>query len=553
MPRGSTLRTPSGVIAVLVSLAAAALMVWRMRRGLDITDEAFYLALPLRFALGDRPFVDELNIAQTAGLLIYPFVRAYTFAVGSSTGLFLFIRLLYLVFFGLVGWSAFALARTRLSSPAALLVGTACLCFIPYGLPGLSYNTLSMGLFALGLFVVARWLLLGNPTRGLLRAPLFWAGVAHAGSCFAYPSLLLGVVATLAVLFVLALCERLRASCTYALGGVAFCLAVSPLFLAAGSHLRAVFAYSGGSGSVAAFTWPEAASKLTAFLAQHPQLPLAAFLSAVALTVARRFPLLTAVGVMFLPRLALGSQMPGSIASLGFVSCFALLGPVLSLGLRDRRTARVLVFGIALPSGVAGAVAGLSSSNGIVAVGLGLYPGAILTAMLLAMFIDQTLRLGGWPRVRPYLALSPALVVWSLLEFCVTQDCVYRDGRLDDLTALMKVGPYKGIYTSPAKQEFLRLLAADIQAYGRGERALFIYDLPAGYLMAYRRPLTASPWIFPLLSRAEADAAYFRNHAKSGDLVVVDRAYPQLPLNQAIVSLSLLAETRPSYAVYLVR
>ena len=555
--RGGAFRTPGGLAAVAICVAALVAMLWRMRFGLDVSDEAFYVALPVRFALGDKPFVDELNIAQTAGLLIYPIIRVYT-AIAGTSGIFYFIRLLYLVFFGLVGWSAYALAKTRLSQPAALLIGTACLCFIPYGLPGLSYNTLSMGLFALGLFVVARWLLVSERSRSIVRSPMFWAGVAHAGACFAYASLLLAVLGTAAVIVFLARGERVRATLTYAAGGLAFCVLVSPIFLMAGAaSLREVFAYSGGSGSTATFTIATTSLRLTAFLAQYPQLPFAAFIAAVTMTVARRYALLTAAGAAFLPLLARGSLLTGPLASLGFVSCFALLGPILSLGLRDRRAARVLVVGIAVPSGIAATMAALSSGNGVFAAGLGLYPAAILTATILAMFIDETLKAGGWPTMRPYLALAPAVVLYVLLQYITAQDCIYRDGMRADLTARVTEGPYKGLYTSPAKKEFLHTLSEDIRTYGgRAERALFVYDLPVGYLIANRRPLATSPWIFTLPSRVELDARYFRNHASSGDLIIVDRAQPNMPLDRAVLQRSDLVAARTAfipYTVYVVR
>ncbi|CAN5905450.1 hypothetical protein BH11MYX4_BH11MYX4_32490 [soil metagenome] len=556
-PSRDAFRSPAGLVAVAISVVTLLTVLSRMRYGIDFSDEAFYLALPVRFALGDRPFVDELNIAQTAGLLIYPFVRVYM-AIAGTTGIFFFIRVLYVVFFGLVGWSAYGLARTRLSPPASLLVGTACVCFIPYGLPGLSYNTLSMGLFAVGLFVVARWLLTDVPRQSVARSPMFWAGVAHAAACFAYASLLLAVGTTALAIVVLADRERVRATLLYAAGGAAFCVLVSPLFLAAGgAHLREMLAYSGGSSVTAAFTAAGVSAKLTAFLAQYPQLPFAAFIAAVSMTVARRYPLLTAIAVCFLPLLGRGSLLVGVHGSLGFGSCFALLGPILSLGLRDRRSARVLFGAVTLPSLVAGAVSGLSSGNGVTAVGLGMYPGMILTAMILAMFIDETLKAGGWPMLRPYLALSPAVVLWVLLGYITAEDGIYRDGLRAELTAKVTEGPYKGLYTVPMKREFLRTMTADIATYAHGERALFIYDLPIGYLIANRRPLVTSAWIFTLPSRIEPDARYFRSHAKSGDFVIVDHPQPRMPLDRDVLERSELVASRNvgiwRYTAYVVR
>ena len=550
-------RTPAGLAAIAISVLTLLTVLSRMRYGIDFSDEAFYLALPVRFALGDRPFVDELNIAQTAGLLIYPFVRLYMVFAGT-TGIFFFIRILYVVFFGLVGWSAYGLARTRLSRPASLLVGTACIGFIPYGLPGLSYNTLSTGLFAVGLFVVARWLLVEERKRRLLRSPMLWAGFAHAAACFAYASLVLGVIATAVAILILARGQRIRGTLLYAAGGAAFCVLVAPIFLAAGpAHLREMIAYSGGSGATAGFTVAVMSAKLTAFLAQYPQLPFAAFAAAVSMTVARRYPLITAVALCFLPMLGRGSLLVGVHASLGYISCIALLGPILSLGLRDRRLARVLFVAVAVPSGVAGAVAGLSSGNGVVAVGLGLYPAAILTALILAVFIDDTLKSGGWPTLRPYFALSPAVFLWLLASYITADDAIYRDGPRPALTAKVTEGPYKGLYTTNSKREFLRTMTGDVQRYSHGDRVLFVYDLPIGYLIANRRPLVASTWIFSLPSRIEPDARYFRSHVKSGDLVIIDHLQARMPLDRAVLELSDPIGTRTvgmwTYTAYVVR
>lgn len=551
-------RTPHGFIAIATSLSALLAMLWRMRYGIDFSDEAFYIALPMRFALGDRPFVDELNIGQTAGLLIYPFVRIYSMVAGGMTGIVLFIRLLYIAFFALVGWSAYALARTRLAAPTALIIGTACICYIPYGLPGLSYNTLSMGLFASGLFVIARWLLLDDRPRSIVRSPILWAGVAHAAACFAYASLVLGVASSALTIVLLARGQRVRATLLYAAGGALFCVVISPLLIAAGrANLEAMMAYSGGSSAAAGFTVPVMSAKLTAFLSQYPQLPFAAFVAAISMTAARRYPLVTAVGLCFLPFLARGSLLTGPQASLGYVACFALLGPIFSVGLAESRTARVLCIGVCVPSFVAGAVSGLTSGNGVVAVGLGMYAGAIGTAIILAIFIDETLKRGGWTVLRPYVGLSSIVLVWILVQFVAAPDCIYRDGPRGELIAKVTDGPYKGLYTGAVKREFLRTMTADIRAYGRGEHALFMYDLPAGYLIAYRRPLVSSAWIFSFPSRIEPDAVSFRKKVRPGDLVIVDRLQPRMPLDRAVLDMSDAIVTRTNagwgYTVYVVR
>ena len=275
------------------------------------------------------------------------------------------------------------------------------------------------------------------------------------------------------------------------------------------------------------------------------------------MTLARRYPLITAIALCFLPLLGRGSILVSMLASLGYISCIALLGPILSLGLRDRRLARVLFVAVAVPSGVAGAVAGLSSGNGVTAVGLGMYPGAILTALILAVFVDDTLKSGGFPALRPYLALSPAVFLWILAGYITADDAIYRDGPRHQLTAKVTEGPYKGLYTTPDKREFLRTMTADIRRYVHGDRALFVYDLPIGYLIANRRPLVSSSWIFSFPSRIEPDARYFRAHVRPGDFIIVDHLQARMPLDRAVMERSELIGTRTvgpwTYTAYVVR
>jgi len=206
---------------------------------------------------------------------------------------------------------------------------------------------------------------------------------------------------------------------------------------------------------------------------------------------------------------------------------------------------------------VAGIVAGLSSGNGVTAVGVGLYPAAMLTPLVLALFIDDTLKSGGWPGLRPYLALSPAIVLWVLASYLQADDGIYRDGPRPELTAKVTEGPYRGIYTTPSKRDFLRQMTADIATYGHGERSLFVYDLPIGYILAKQRPLVASTWIFSLPSRIEPDARYFRTHVKSGDLVIVDHLQAAMPLDKAVIERSDVVATRAigvwRYTAYVVR
>jgi hypothetical protein len=89
---------------------------------------------------------------------------------------------------------------------------------------------------------------------------------------------------------------------------------------------------------------------------------------------------------------------------------------------------------------------------------------------------------------------------------------------------MVSEGPYAGLFTTPETKAALAAVSADLHREARGERVLFYYDFPAGYLIAYRRPLVTSPWTFVLPSRVERDVRFFEARARTDDLVVRDDA-----------------------------
>jgi len=59
------------ILPYVVIAGMAVLFLVRSVFGFDWSDETYYLALPYRFSLGDRPFLDSWDIHQTGALLIH--------------------------------------------------------------------------------------------------------------------------------------------------------------------------------------------------------------------------------------------------------------------------------------------------------------------------------------------------------------------------------------------------------------------------------------------------------------------------------------------------
>jgi hypothetical protein len=76
--RGRRVSAPLLTAAALVIALAGVVITWlRLFVGMDLQDESFYILIPWRWALGDRPFVDEQNLAQMPALIEYPFIKLF--------------------------------------------------------------------------------------------------------------------------------------------------------------------------------------------------------------------------------------------------------------------------------------------------------------------------------------------------------------------------------------------------------------------------------------------------------------------------------------------
>ena len=546
-------------IAILLGLGALIATLWRVQRGVEFTDEAYYVAMPARFVMGDRPFVDELNIGQTAGLLLYPFVRLYA-AIAGWTGIYFFIRILYVAFFAVVGGATFTLAKTHLPRASAILVGVGCVCYIPYSAPGLSYNTLGGGLLAIGLFLGCHALTTrdeGNPR--FYRDPIFWSGAAHAAACFAYPTVVVATILEAFVILLLANGRHVRTFGLFCAGGAAFVMLLVPTFVKAGmSSVRLMAEYFNASGPPPANPPPlldRVATAFAQFIGLHPDLWKHAALLAVAAILVRRWPLVVGLLLVAVP-FYVKVPATGIQASLHYVSCFACFGVIFGIALRNRRAARTILLGGWLPSIAAGLATGMSSGNGIVAAGVGLFPAAIASVLLLAMWIDETSKRWSSSWLRALVQLAPVSFVVVMLQYELADDAVYRDHALSKLTTRITEGPYKGLYTFPDRKRWLGVISADIRAYAGSPRLLFYYDFPAGYLIADRPPLVPSVWIFGFPQRAAIDSRYFHAHAKPGEHVFrLDGGWNPngTSVDKAVADRCELVGQREGYSIYVVR
>jgi hypothetical protein len=519
-----------GVVALVV-----AAVIYRVHCGVDFTDESFYIAMALRFARGDRPFVDELNITQTASLLAYPIVRLSLWWHHGSDGVVRLIRLVWVLLASGAALVAFVCLRRLVAPATALLAALIPLLVMPYNLAALSYNTIGSAGFYAGLF-------LGHAAlaRESRRRWLCAAGVAHGLACIAYPSLLLPCAA----FFFISVAISRRSIAWYLLGAALTALPMIPSVWRAGATgLGTVVHASGGMG---ARDGHKLRDVLWALINHWPR-PLLGIAGLSVLVIAQRMSARVAAILIPLWPLTLLAPAPDYTRSLVVVAYLGLSAPLTLVGLRREPGLMRLLWCVWLPSLLGGLVFGWTSGNGVLAVGLGLLPAATVTLVLFAAWSRQC-----WDRQA--LALAPVIAVALLLPYQFRgPSAVYRDAALDALDTRVATGPFAGLYTTAERVRSMTNLQREIdRVEDRGGRIGFYYDYPAGYLFAHVAPAFSSAWSFhDFQDRLKLDAQYLRAHATGHNVIFkIQPAWTDPDLDAEIKARYLQLPSSAGYQVF---
>ncbi|MBX3220857.1 MAG: hypothetical protein KF795_10075 [Labilithrix sp.] len=521
---------------ILACLTVATIVVasfWRLRFGVDFTDEAFYAAITQRYALGDVPYLDEYNLRQTASLLTVPYYWLYLKVNGGTDGVVYFLRVIYFLVQLGTGWTVYRFAEKRLPRSFAMIAASLPVVFIPFGIPTCSYNTLGAMFFAAGAFTGLR-ALFDDPRPHTFTS----AGVLHGLACVAYPPLAVPVLVFAAMTRFAreddgadatarddgadatardegddgdleddddlddeddeARRRRWAPFWRYMLGLTAVGLLLAALLLPGLLNHGVSQALTYESMTTQVRTIDKARDVITSALStsapggsgwfatlgvcgliakQHERLR-KYVLAGVVLWIASYFQDVQAAYTANVNSVYLSIY-------LGLLAGFFLL-------LVDwKRGGRVLMLAGWIPSVVAGFIMGFSTSNvGCVNGGMGLFAAACL-AMIAAPLAAQVASLSQLGRVLGVLVMSAI----PLSTLSINLRTTYRSGEVSTLTAKVTTGPYKGIWSAPSTALGAEDLTRDVRAtLGDAKRMLVYYDFPAPYLAAPVRPAMPTVW-----------------------------------------------------------
>ena len=538
-------------------LATACTLIFTWRRlfvGMDLQDESYYVLVPWRWALGDRPFVHEQNLAQVGGFLEYPFIKLFGVLRGYDvTGLVLYARHLYLLLMIAVAAVVVVAVCRLLRWELALVAGTVFVSFIYWQTPQLSYNTIAAAFLTLGT-ALGLWVVFFEGGRGWA----FASGAAFGLGVVAYPTLVF-IMPFFAVFLALAMGQRSvavlaersfsappdpdrpptgrpawRAISFWVLGGVAVLLPFGLFVLSFGVHsLERSWSYSmtvashvrqlGGAPKAV-----EVTSGFWRFLWSRPYLLVAALL---AYLIFLRWP---RIGRLLLALLPVALWLAGQRSQLnaaGFVIVYALLAPYLFLFVPRslRHVGAKLLYWVWAPSVIAGAMTAFTSAAGYVSAPVGLLPALIASGVFLAWSLE------GWRSPAGDGASAEAgtgtswlalLVLVAILGVTVAFQFQFQERAVpySDLTKRFDFGPWWGIRVTPERYAELRLYSTDLQAQGRPGDQLLEFSQAPGYYLFWNGGIAANSYWLSVEDAAgrlpQSTVDYYRRNRIVPTLVV---------------------------------
>jgi hypothetical protein len=527
VPRPAKRSLARGIVLGVCAIAAVLTYV-RLYFGVDLGDEAFHVVVPYRFALGARPFVDEVNFSQEgAGLLALPFIALYHQVVGLD-GIILFSRHLYFVFALSVTLAVFLSLRTLLNSTLlALPISLLTLAFIPLNLPSPNYNGLANGFFTAGCFLGLAY------TQNRRRKYLLLGGFAHGLAIFAYPTIAIAVAVYGGAFYFLSG----RSGRTFAqyIGAVALpCVVWLGVFLSHGvTAARHELDLTRASQSARGVGVDRALSIARDAASAFPLAPLALGAFVAAMLLRHRRQNLSIALLFLMPILAMPARpfdLSHTTASSHLVANLGLLALPLFYAVRTNRLARKLMVGAWIPAFVAAVVISWSTGEGGGHQGVGFLAAAITFAILLAMVVESIAQ--STQATRPvftsplYVSLVP-LIALVALQF----GSANHDESPLSLTTRIGSGPYAGLLTTSANANFLDSLTHGLEQTTSPQcGVLFYYDLPAGYLLTDRPPDTNTAFLYDYKSFTGVyDPALLDYYAENGGLPDVAVRVTRIP------------------------
>lgn len=557
-------------------LIAALVTIMSFGSGVSLHLEAYYIALPYRFVLGDRPFIDEYSFGQVAGFFTYPFFKLFYLLKHSTEGIFLYARYLhFVVSLGLASIVFFTFKKVT-TNWLALLLAIPCFVFAPYNIHGLSYNNLATFFLTAGCFLAFSASVDLQKIRYDIHNDRFYialkfilAGIFHANMIIIYPPLAL---VPLLFLFILGFSLReIKSVSQYSLGmflggfwAIIFFWNVGVEKLLISYNYAKSFGVQGGGFEKILSVWHS-------FWIIFPHKLIVLILLSAAFFLRNRakkiFPWIVLAIVVII--LAANLKIHYSTASMFFLTNIVFLLPALYFLVEQNAANKKILFLIAIPAFIAGVITSWTSGDGMNSGIVGFFPATLVAFYFMAMVGAEISNKEIMTRKFSPVSVLSVICCLMFLVYC-NFIFKYEDEKFNGLHTRINVGPLKGIYTTSNTAAYCSQLFQDLKdVYQPGYKILFFDYFPAGYLFTNMNPATNTVWLFSKnffhqMDRQATVDYYHRNHIKPNIIfnilnapstVFTDENFYKQDIHDPIFGMLKnykLELSRPGYKVYTV-
>lgn len=234
-----TINNIEKTIIVFLYVLISCAIIYRSFFGIEITDEALYVAEGHIVTQGARLFIDMWSLAPGFALMNAPFVWIYVFLTGSTSGIMLYFRITSLVIRLSIVVLVCLIMKPYMKTKITALWLLPFFAFLPYSIITMSYNTWSLTLFLLACISLTRAVL--SDERKMLFGIL--AGSFTALTILCYPPMIIIGIALIGLLFIYERFNHIghHTLCGYIIGGLIMSLIVILLFSLRSSDINEIF------------------------------------------------------------------------------------------------------------------------------------------------------------------------------------------------------------------------------------------------------------------------------------------------------------------------
>lgn len=530
------------VFLIMVAIIVFGFTLIRSFFGVEITDEALYIAEPYIITQGSIPFVNNWGTTLFASITA-PLIYFYTALTGSTEGVMLFTRITFLMF--KIAVIIMIISRLRKHAKTGFLFMSLIpfIAFTPYSISNFSYNTIPIVLILVSGVLVVAAISDGNQKHKKAMASV--SGVLIALSAMSYPPL---IVVCVMIAVILAIVEwrkykNITISTIYALSGMLVALLViAYLCIAGGGIINLLQGIDTVINENPYFfieidTMGRNINSLLNMLNRFIvllQYIILTFLAFISIDFISRKLLKKRLKESSFKRAALFSLIIGTtfyliniclftkdLSSILSIIC-ALLFPLPLLLVWYTAEKRALCMNLLLflwlPNLMWLIIAGTLTYDGIDSRYYFLFPGCLLTLLFSCFAIEEQFKNREMNRIVKWFP-STALAIVITISFLVNYFMyMYRDEPFYKLDYRVKSGVYAGLYTTLERGEALELLETEIRGITSSqEKVLFMDTVPMAYLMTDALHCAPSTWDVTQYSYGFNDDTLLHNYFKVAD------------------------------------